>query len=166
MFSLICAWINGWINNCEAGDFRRHRTHYDATVMGGSEWWRHWTHKRCIYRASFVNTSTKMTVVCIILHPMTHLFLTKNYLTWDWAMEMSYTYLRQPDATHPCRNLNGSFTKTPMNLGYGWVIITTYIKLWMWLFILFPNRSIPSNIFVGIATTSTRVMGCGKVYGY
>ena len=33
MFSLICAWINGWVNNREAGDLRRHRTHYDATVM-------------------------------------------------------------------------------------------------------------------------------------
>ena len=33
MFSLICAWINGWVNNGEVGDLRRHRTHYDATVM-------------------------------------------------------------------------------------------------------------------------------------
>ena len=31
--SLICAWINGWINNREAGDLRRHRTHYGVTVM-------------------------------------------------------------------------------------------------------------------------------------
>ena len=33
MFSLICTWINGWVNNREAGDLRRHRTHYDVTVM-------------------------------------------------------------------------------------------------------------------------------------
>ena len=33
MFSLICAWINGWVNNREAGDFRRHRGHYDVNVM-------------------------------------------------------------------------------------------------------------------------------------
>ena len=33
MFSLICAWINGWVNNREAGDLRRHRTHYDVPVM-------------------------------------------------------------------------------------------------------------------------------------
>ena len=38
MFSLICAWINGWVNNREAGDLRRHHTHYDVTVMG--EWTR------------------------------------------------------------------------------------------------------------------------------
>ena len=33
IFSLICAWINGWVNNREAGDFRRNRTHYDVNVM-------------------------------------------------------------------------------------------------------------------------------------
>ena len=33
MFSLICVWINGWVNNCEAGDLRRYRTHYDVTVI-------------------------------------------------------------------------------------------------------------------------------------
>ena len=29
----ICAWINGWVNNGEAGDLRRYRAHYDVTVM-------------------------------------------------------------------------------------------------------------------------------------
>ena len=33
MFSSICAWINGWVNNRKTGDLRRHRTHYDVTVM-------------------------------------------------------------------------------------------------------------------------------------
>ena len=33
MFSLICAWINDWVNNREAGDLRRHRGHYDVIVM-------------------------------------------------------------------------------------------------------------------------------------
>ena len=33
MFSLICAWINSWVNNREAGDLRRHRAHYDVIVM-------------------------------------------------------------------------------------------------------------------------------------
>ena len=33
MFSLICAWINGWVNNCEVGDSRRHLAHYDVIVM-------------------------------------------------------------------------------------------------------------------------------------
>ena len=33
MFSLICSLINGWINNRETGDLRRHRAHYDVVVM-------------------------------------------------------------------------------------------------------------------------------------
>ena len=33
MFSLICVWINGWLNNREAGDLRRHRAHYDVIAM-------------------------------------------------------------------------------------------------------------------------------------
>ena len=31
--SLICAWINGWVNNHDAGDLRCHHAHYDVTVM-------------------------------------------------------------------------------------------------------------------------------------
>ena len=31
--SLICAWMNGWVNNREAADLRCHRAHYDVTVM-------------------------------------------------------------------------------------------------------------------------------------
>ena len=33
IFSLICAWINGWGNPRETGDLRRHRAHYDVIVM-------------------------------------------------------------------------------------------------------------------------------------
>ena len=33
MFSLICALINDWVTNREAGDMSRHRAHYDVIVM-------------------------------------------------------------------------------------------------------------------------------------
>ena len=33
MYSLICAWINGWVNNQEVCDLRRHRAHYDVMLM-------------------------------------------------------------------------------------------------------------------------------------
>ena len=33
MFSLICVWINGWVNNREAGDLRRYLAHYDVTLI-------------------------------------------------------------------------------------------------------------------------------------
>ena len=41
MFSLICVWINGWVNNREAGDLRRYRAHYDVIVMAS------WLHYIC-----------------------------------------------------------------------------------------------------------------------
>ena len=34
IFSLICARTNRWANTRDAGDLRRHRAHYDVTVMG------------------------------------------------------------------------------------------------------------------------------------
>ena len=35
MFSLLCVWINGWVNSREVFEwcFRRYRAHYDVTVM-------------------------------------------------------------------------------------------------------------------------------------
>ena len=33
MFSFIYAWTNGWMNNRDAGDLRRHCGHYDVTAM-------------------------------------------------------------------------------------------------------------------------------------
>ena len=37
MFSLICARINSWVNNAEAGDLRRHSGHYDVIIMDDAE---------------------------------------------------------------------------------------------------------------------------------
>ena len=44
MFSLICAWINGWVNNREAGGLRRNRAHYHVIVMceDFGEYWPHY----------------------------------------------------------------------------------------------------------------------------
>ena len=36
MFSLICAWINDWVNSRETRDLKRHGAHYDVTV---TVWW-------------------------------------------------------------------------------------------------------------------------------
>ena len=47
IFSLICVWINGWVNNREVGDLRRYRAHYDVIVMwkchiASTSWASHW----------------------------------------------------------------------------------------------------------------------------
>ena len=33
MLSLICAWMNGWVNSRKVGDSRRHGAHYDVILM-------------------------------------------------------------------------------------------------------------------------------------
>ena len=33
VFSLICAWLNSWVNTCKAGNLKCHCAHYDVTVM-------------------------------------------------------------------------------------------------------------------------------------
>ena len=38
LLSLVCARINGWVNNGETGDLRHHRAHYDVIVMKWF-WW-------------------------------------------------------------------------------------------------------------------------------
>ena len=58
VFSLICARINGWANNREAGDLRRHQAHCDVIVMPSEHQlispWTKWTpflgrrHFKCI----------------------------------------------------------------------------------------------------------------------
>ena len=43
IFSLICVWINDWVNNREAGDLRRYRGHYDVIVMTYTNCVRNWS---------------------------------------------------------------------------------------------------------------------------
>ena len=38
MFSLICVWLNGCVNNREAGDLRRYHAHHNVTVMSKNVW--------------------------------------------------------------------------------------------------------------------------------
>ena len=36
IFSLVCDWMDGWVNDREADELRRHRIHYEVIVMWGS----------------------------------------------------------------------------------------------------------------------------------
>ena len=63
MFSLICVWINGWVNNREAGDLRRYRAHYDAIVMERFQqapWWPSFDHGYyCTHQSSLYHHKMK-----------------------------------------------------------------------------------------------------------
>ena len=62
MFSLICVWINAWVNNREAGDLRRYRAHYDVIVMCElcQRWFSFWL-------IIFMATSYYMNWYCLII---------------------------------------------------------------------------------------------------
>ena len=62
--SLIYAWINGWVNNREAGDLRRHRAHYDVTVMCSSVFTRFFFYQGLI--RSCLHGSHELIKICSI----------------------------------------------------------------------------------------------------
>ena len=48
MFSFICVWVDGWVNNRGAGDLRRYRAHYDVIVMRNDNFY--WLQNRTCHR--------------------------------------------------------------------------------------------------------------------
>ena len=87
VFSLICRSINGWVSNREAGDLRRHRAHYDGTVMycrlfdivGGSSFLRYIVQNRPMFwsicfgpEASIWVTMRQTCEICVKYAPDYH----------------------------------------------------------------------------------------------
>ena len=62
MFSLICIWTNGWVNNRNSGDLRRHRTHYDVTVLGLPGILEKWDCQHLCPTNAVINLSFAMTI--------------------------------------------------------------------------------------------------------
>ena len=73
-FSLICARMNGWVNNSKAGDVRRHCAHYDVIVM---------------WSISFDWHRGRVTQICV--GPLDHHW----FRTWYVAYAAPNSYLNQ-----------------------------------------------------------------------
>ena len=60
MYSLMCAWTNGWANNRDARGLRRYRTCYGVIVLGGvkfgwrklQKWYMEWLLNTLIYTST------------------------------------------------------------------------------------------------------------------
>ena len=100
VFSLICTWLNGWVNNREAGDLRRHRAHYDVIVMcywfaaeQASSHWLHlqWTRSLthiCVNKLKSINSSKSYDPCmsqCTILPSIQIMFGAKPFF-WNNAV--------------------------------------------------------------------------------
>ena len=67
MFNLICAWTNGEINNRDAGDLRRHRAHYDFTLM--------------VFYPEYLVFDAKS-----VFQTLWHLIIWKTVLLWPYVL--------------------------------------------------------------------------------
>ena len=79
MFSLICVWINGWVNYRGVGDLRRHRAYHDAIVM-------------ISIRSDIIQTKVQWCHMCISHHR--HLFVHQLVQTNNkWNIKASNKWL-------------------------------------------------------------------------
>ena len=76
VFSLICAWINDWVNNREAGDLRLYPSHYDVTVMTIDK-------PVCII-------DWLMCILCVCIEKLSLLWITRSFVTKHIWSKMSY----------------------------------------------------------------------------
>ena len=74
MFSLICAWINDWVNNRKAGVSRRYRTQYDVTAI---IWLfvENWQKMQTYFHVSQNDSTRQGPTVCLHLPTMNRSFL-------------------------------------------------------------------------------------------
>ena len=73
VFSLICTWINDWVNTPEAGDFRRNCAHYSVTVV--------FLNNMLIYHSFFFYQIKENFIRCWCTKSSTCLFIILKCLT-------------------------------------------------------------------------------------
>ena len=84
MFYLICVWINSWVNNREAGDLRRHRAHYDVTVMGGSRISLWQGYATCRRRSGLTLAQVMAWCLTAPSHYLNRCWLNISEVHWQW----------------------------------------------------------------------------------
>ena len=85
MFYLICTWINGWVNNREAADLRRHRAHYDVIVMVARQisWMLMiWHRMETMYQQTLYPPSPEYFRLCMGGINFDHLFYQTQKVVW------------------------------------------------------------------------------------
>ena len=93
MFSLICAWINSWINNREAGVFRCHHAHYDVAIMDlntllikcyATHWIKHTNWYFLLFRWSLAKWFNRP---LLFVFPKGYRLLVLKYVYWIYPFE-------------------------------------------------------------------------------
>ena len=92
IFSLICARINGWVDNRKAGDLRRLRSHYDGIVVISNR-------SLCcmkivdlfenLLRIILLKSQVPISIWSrdLFQYPIRHLIICRKVFTpWDWVL--------------------------------------------------------------------------------
>ena len=98
MFSLICVWIHGWVNNGEAGDLRRYCSHYDITVMSIDRLSTHQSISSCLS----ANNQSKVTLWFISACKVTSIDIV-------WKISFWYQWNRNNNKLIAVQNHTSSF---------------------------------------------------------
>ena len=111
MFSLICAWINGWVNIREAGDLRRYRAHYDVIVMSHGpkierEWYRRpgddaYRAYQTFFPCYLANENDKHFVTSCQMITEQCEIITQTYQQYDWKLNFTVNFLKTNNKTNP-----------------------------------------------------------------
>ena len=140
MFSLICACTNGWVNNQDACDLRRHRANYDVIVMIQ-------IHQRTIHpmngwrRVCGERSAKRLDDCFVIVIRSPYLISPTNYITVS-TMLFSSAEMRHQE--NPSGELL-SWCKTPRL--FNLLAITQEMSnLWIHLNSLCHHNVVPSSI--------------------
>ena len=127
MFSLIYAPINGWVNNRDAGNLRRHRAHYDVIVMKSPGWQRSMVIRcRVGAKVALIFNRRRSEGLCYLVCDI----LQSNWLSSPRTHFANEDWLRigqiQPLLTAGCNyshmaTFNGGLAKPPLKFWHGWV---------------------------------------------
>ena len=123
MFSLICAWMNGWVNNREAGDLRHHRAHFDVKVMD-FEYMRLW-----IGSTQFQRTSARPFPDSWWRHQMETFSALLVLCAGNWSVTGEFPSQR-PVARSYGVFFNLRLNKRLSKHSYGWWFETQSCSLW------------------------------------
>ena len=113
MFSLICAWINGWVNNREAGNLRCHRVHHDVivTIHPFHRWFNSLWPSDAIWQQTFGSTLAQV-MACWLMAP-------SHYLNQCWLIISKGQW----------HSSEGNFTRYTLNhqsLKLAWKFLTKF----------------------------------------
>ena len=159
MFSLFCAWRNGWVNNREGGDLRRHRAHYDvigmkslfpenpclfhilSLLLGQNSWKKFFVNRITVWNSHFLTNLTYIYLIC--LYFILAMFrVSTDYEVWEvFPSKVDYLIIMMKSSNgnifRVTGHLCGEFTGSP------WIPHTKASDAELWCFLLSaPERTV------------------------